>query len=160
MPAAAAATVTATQMPGGGEDHQAVLKVKIPGQDFGRGFWGTVPGRHTRPAEAGLVAPVLGNLREQGFRNFDARTPAGSLVSCGGAELAVVGLAAQWTVGGSRAGWERMHHGTARISGRNRPKFWLGMRGSSEPGTGFSRSTWPSARVTLASWLCRKWALG
>ena len=104
MPAAAAATVTATQMPGGGEDHQAVLKVKIPGQDFGRGFWGTVPGRHTRPAEAGLVAPVLGNLREQGFGDFDLRAPAGAFVGGGGAKLAVVGLAAQGAQAGLRRG--------------------------------------------------------
>ena len=58
------------------------------------------------------------------------------------------------------ADWRLRVHGSVKISGRNWPMDWLGSRLSIEPGTGFSRSTWPSAKVTTAFCEWRKWPLG
>ena len=94
MPAAAAATVTAAQVIGGGEDHQAVREIKITGLGFDRDWMIAMPGGDTGPAKAGLVAAVRGDLVEEGFGNFDLRAPAGAFIGRGGAKLAVIGLAA------------------------------------------------------------------
>ena len=51
-------------------------------------------------------------------------------------------------------------HCKFKISGRNWPTYWAGSFLSSESGTMASRSTWPSAKVTLAFWAWRKWPLG
>jgi len=162
MPAPVAAAVTPAQMMGGGEHHQPMLKVKIPRQHLLR--WmrlRPMKGHHARAAQAGPVGPVRRHLRQQRLGNFHPGAPAGAFIGGGGAELAVIGLAAQWALGGlNQVLGILAPHGTARLSGRNRPRCSLGRRGSSEPGTGFSRSTWPSARVTFATRLCRNWAFG
>jgi len=104
MPAAAAATIATPQMVAGGKDHQAVLEIKITGLNFQPGLVGAVIGDHTLPAEAGLVALVRRDLREQRLRDLHAGAPAGAFVGGGGAELAVVGLAAQGAQAGLRRG--------------------------------------------------------
>ena len=118
MPAATAATITTSQMVCGGEDHQDVFKVKITGLHFGPGLMGAVPGRHTRPAKAGLVAPIRRHLREQGFGDFDLRAPAGAFVGGRGAQLAVIELAAQGAHIGFRWGWSNVH--ISRLPAANR----------------------------------------
>jgi len=97
MPAATAAAITSSEMVCRDKNHQTGFKIKITGLDFGRSLVGAAPGRHARPAKTGLVAVVGGNLREQGFGDFDLRAPAGAFVGGGGAELAVVRLVAQGT---------------------------------------------------------------
>ena len=141
MPAAAATTIAAAEMVGGGKNHEAVLKIKIAGRKGGRGRAGSMPVCHTRLANAGLIAPIGRDLVEQGFGNFDLRAPAGAFIGRGGAELAVIGQAAQRAIGWGGAGRQRNHGEIVRISGRNRPMDSPGMRESREPGTGFSKST-------------------
>ena len=55
---------------------------------------------HAGVADAGLVAQGRRHLREQGFGNLHLRTPARAFVSRNGAEPAIVGLVAQWTLAG------------------------------------------------------------
>jgi hypothetical protein len=59
MPTTAGATVTAAQMISRGENHQAILEIKITGQNFlrrRRSFSLTMKLHHAMDANAGLIA--------------------------------------------------------------------------------------------------------
>jgi hypothetical protein len=104
MAAVVAATVTAARMIRGGENHQAVVKIKVAGPDF-RPSDPTFPGVVKLPdalaTDAGAVAGLGRNAGEEFVRNANRRTPAWAFVGSHRAELAIIWLAAQRTTLGS-----------------------------------------------------------
>lgn len=153
MAAAAIATITAAPMICGGENHQAAIEIKITGPDFGvrqvRVF-GAMKRRHAGAADAIFIPQLRWHLGEQRFGNFHLRAPARAFVSRDGAELAIIRLAAQRTMRGIHDFGRLKFHCAVKISGRNWPMNWLGKRLSYDPVAGFSKATWPSAKVTFA----------
>jgi len=104
MTAVVAAAVTATLMIRCGENHQAVLEIKVAGPDLRAGdftFLGAMKFHDTIPAEARAVAGFRWHLGEQRIRNANSGAPARPFVSRRRTELAIIRPAAQRTSLGS-----------------------------------------------------------
>ena len=103
-----AATVTATRMICSGENHQAVVEIKVAGPDLWPGnptLLGVVKLHDALATDARFVASLRRDTRDQFIRDANARTPARAFVGRGGAELAVIRAAAQRTTLGGVVRW-------------------------------------------------------
>ena len=98
MPAFVAATVTSFQMIIRGEDHQAIVEIKIARHDLDA-LWRIVfraqKFHDAIAADAAFIFQFCRHAREQGFGNLHFRAPTRAFVSRVGAKLAIVRLAAQ-----------------------------------------------------------------
>jgi len=122
MPAAAAATKAAPSMMFGGENHEAVVEIKITGPNLRRraGILGTVKFHDARAADAAFIFQFRGHAREQRFGDFHLRAPAPAFVSGGRTKLAIVRRAAERAAGRIKCRW-RIHAG---ICPRDRMSFF------------------------------------
>lgn len=103
MAATVAATITTPQMKGGGENHQPAIKIKIAGQDFGRGKairLGAMKFHHARTADAGFVQQIRRDLREEFVGDFCVKAPARAFVGICRAKLAIIWLTAERAAAG------------------------------------------------------------
>ena len=110
MPAIVPATKAAPQMILGGENHQAVLVEIIIAGTQSRIAVRRAP-MMKRPHASAADAPAIALLRRHASQQlsgkFNRRAPARAFVRGGGAELAIVGSAAQRTTRGVVFRWRR-----------------------------------------------------
>jgi hypothetical protein len=107
MTAIAAATMSPPQVICLRENHQAIVEIKIAGQDFGRplaGILQTIKLRHAVTADAGLVPQLVRHLHEQLVGKFHFFAPARAFVGGISAKLATVWLAANGALPGVNSG--------------------------------------------------------
>ncbi len=103
MAAVVAAAIAATLMICRGENHQAIVEVKVAGPDLRPGdptLPGTMKFHDALAADAGFVALFRRHAGDEFVRDANGRTPARTFVGGRGAELAIVPPAAQRTTPG------------------------------------------------------------
>ena len=136
----------------GGEDHQAVVEIKVAGLDLWPAnsiLLGVVKSHDTLATDAGAIAWFCRNTRKQFFRDARSDTPAWTFVGRCGAKLAVVRSTAQRTTLGSIVRCQAVrsmtgvcHAGQARL--RRATMSALVPRIASESEVGSGTATMPS----------------
>jgi len=93
MPAIVVATVAASQVVCGRENHRGPIEIEIAGQDFWHGQKVrslAMKFHDASAADAGFISCFRWNLGNEFIRNFDAGTPARAFVSGDSAKLTIV----------------------------------------------------------------------
>lgn len=159
MAAVVAATIAAPQMIRGGENHQAVVEIKVAGPDLWPGdptLLGVVKFHDALATDAGFVASLCRYARDEFVRNANARAPARTFVGRNGTELAFIRPAAQRTTLGSVVRWRAGgimaivgHENQARLrrAAMSAPR----PRNASESDVGSGTATRPSISALPAS---------